>query len=326
MRFRTLGAFALVACGAATNAPPQHAAPLTYAENVKWVCMPGAAFDACKTELTATAIMPDGTRKTSPHVAARDPKIDCFYVYPTVDLDLVPGNHDDFDDTRIQRQTTLAQVGRFTEACAVWAPLYRQVTFGTFLRSDERLERGLAIAFADVEAAFREYLARAPSDRKIVLVGHSQGGGMIVRLVKKFFDHDEAMRARLLLAMPIGADVDTLANQTTGGTFENVPVCSKPNEVGCVVAYRTYAAGAPVETVEKWNPPAGHATACVNPASIDGGPTSHEARFSHAYFFTGGGLRRFMHNVDGIETAYIDVPDFDSARCVAQPNGFRISK
>jgi Protein of unknown function (DUF3089) len=307
-------ALALASCAGAADVKP--AATPSYTAEVRWLCLPGASLDACKTDLTATAITPDG-RKLEAHHAATNPSVDCFYVYPTVDLELVPGNHEDFSDTRKERRTTLAQVGRFNEACAVWAPLYRQVTIGTYLRSKERLEKGLAIAFADVAAAFREYLARSDKQHKIVLVGHSQGAEMVVRLIKTFFDHDPAMRERLTLAMPIGGDVETAVGKTTGGTFENVPVCTKPNETGCVVAYRSFAAGDPVEIIDRWSPSPGHVIACVNPAAIDGG----SGRFSHAYLPLGE-TRRFMRGVEGVETPYIDVPDFYSGQCVTQPSGF----
>jgi hypothetical protein len=291
---------------------------MPYSESSQWICQPGTALDACKTELTATDLEPDGTRKPLPHHAAAHPKVDCFYVYPTVDLELVPGNHEDFADTRRQTRTTLAQVGRFNEVCGVWAPLYRQVTIGTYLMSKKRLERGLAVAFADVSAAFREYLSRADPSRKIVLVGHSQGGQMVVRLVKKFFDHDPAMRARLLLAMPIGADVETAAGKATGGTFDEVPVCTKPNETGCVVAYRSFAAGLPVDPPSRWLPSPGHVSACVNPATLDGG----DGRFARAYFPAYGAVRRFLRGVDGVTTPYVALPDFYSGRCVTEPSGF----
>jgi hypothetical protein len=301
---------ALVSC-AAREQPPQTVAPLSYAENSRWICLPGAAFDACKTELTATVIAPDGTRSTVTHRPLKDPKVDCFYVYPTVDNELVPGNHDDFRDARRERNTTLAQVGLFTEACAVWAPLYRQVTIGTYLRSDDRLERGLAFAFGDVEAAFREFLSRTSPQRKMVLVGHSQGAGMVIRLLRKFFENDPAMRDRLLLAMPIGGDLET-------DSFANIPLCTKPDETGCIVTYRSYTAGDPIEVAPRWMPSPGHTTACVDPASIDGGT----GRFSRSFFPIMGDVRRFMRNIDGIETPYIELRDHYAGRCVTMPSGF----
>lgn len=305
MLARPLALVALVSCAGAAPAP-RTVAPLSYSDASRWVCLPGAASDACKTELTATVIAPDGTRSVVTHRPAKDPKVDCFYVYPTVDNELVPGNHDDFRDTHRERNTTLAQVGLFTETCAVWAPLYRQVTIGTYLRPPERLERGLAFAFADVEAAFREFLSRTSPERKMVLVGHSQGAGMVIRLLRKFFENDPAMRERLLLAMPIGADLDTSA-------FANVPLCTKANETGCIVTYRSYTATDPVEVEPRWQK-----GACVNPATIDGGT----GRFSRSFFPIMGDVRRFMRNIDGIETPYVELHDHYAGRCATTPSGF----
>ncbi len=259
-----------------------------------------------------------------PHHVAAHPAADCFYVYPTVDLELVPGNHDDFRDVRKMRATTIAQAARFTETCALWVPLYRQVTIGTYLQSKDKLERGLALAFSDVERAFAEYLAHADRTRKIVLVGHSQGAEMVVRLLRRFFDDDPALRSRLLLAMPIGGDVDVLAGDTRGGTAKNIPVCTHPDETGCIVAYRTYAAGERVEP-DRWAPPAGHETVCVDPSIADRAPAVPAApphRLNGATFAVWPELRGFMRGIEGVETPFVVLRDFYGVRCVRGPGGF----
>ncbi|MDB5212399.1 MAG: lysophospholipase [Myxococcaceae bacterium] len=289
--------------------------------SASWLCRPDLPSDPCRSaDLTATELRADGSRVLVAHRPAEHPAVDCFYVYPTVDLELVPGNHEDLADVRRMRATTLAQAARFTEACALWVPLYRQVTIGTYLQSKETLERGLAFAFADVERAFAEYLARADRSRKIVLVGHSQGAEMVVRLLRRFFDDDPAMRARLLLAMPIGGDVDVLTGDTRGGTAKNVPTCTRPDEIGCIVAYRTYAAGERVEA-DRWAPPSGHETVCVDPSIIDrAAPAVH--RFSRSYFAVWPELRGFMHGTDDVTTPFVLLRDFYGARCVRGPDGF----
>jgi hypothetical protein len=262
-----------------------------------------------------------------PHHAAAHPAADCFYVYPTVDLELVPGNHDDFRDVRKMRATTLAQAARFTETCALWVPLYRQVTIGTYLQSKDRLERGLSIAFSDIERAFAEYLARADRTRKIVLIGHSQGAEMVVRLLRRFFDDDPALRSRLLLAMPIGGDVDVLAGDTRGGTTKNIAACTRPEETGCIVAYRTYAAGERVEP-DRWAPLAGHETVCVDPSLADRAPVASASssapphRLTGATFAVWPELRGFMRGIEGVETPFVVLRDFYGVRCVRGPGGF----
>jgi hypothetical protein len=310
-------ALLLGACarGGTTTAPPSDPAPpLT---TTRWLCRPDLALadDPCRSaDLTATELHADGTRTVVAHRAAANPSVDCFYVYPTVDLELVPGNHADLADTRRMRATTIAQAARFTEACALWVPLYRQVTLGTYLQPKDTLERGLSFAFADVERAFAEYLAHADPSRKVVLVGHSQGAEMVNRLLRRFFDDDPAMRARLLLALPIGGDVDTLARSTRGGTTKNIPVCTRADETGCIVAYRTYAAGERV-LPDRWAPAAGHATVCVSPGDLR--PT-----LSRTYFTVWPELRRFMHGIDDVTTPFVLLRDFYAARCVRGPDGY----
>ena len=313
-------ALALSSCGhnggpgPSSASKPQEPAP-------RWLCRPDLppADDACRSaDLSATELHADGSSTIVAHRAAEEPLVDCFYVYPTVDLELVPGNHRDLIDTRRMRATAVAQAARFTEACAVWAPLYHQVTLGTYLQSKEVLERGLAVAFVDVERAFAEYLARSGHTRRIVLIGHSQGAEMVNRLLRRFFDDDPAMRARLLLAMPIGGDVDVLASSTRGGTTKNIPTCTRPEETGCIVAYRTHAAGERVEP-DRWAPPPGLQTVCVNPAS----PGSTEVLpLSRAYFAVWPELRRFMHGVDDVTTPFVLLRGFFGARCVRGLGGY----
>src|SRR4051794_1442488 len=49
-----------------------------------WLCSPQQAHDPCDYGLKTTVIKPDNSRSTKTFKAARHPKVDCFYVYPTV--------------------------------------------------------------------------------------------------------------------------------------------------------------------------------------------------------------------------------------------------
>lgn len=325
-------ATAAIACGSHRDGGR---APSTAPSATQWLCRPDRPSDPCRdADLTATELRADGSRALVTQTRSVAPRVDCFYVYPTVDLELVPGNHRDLSDDRKMRQVTLAQAARFTETCALWVPLYHQVTIGTYLQSKDLLERGLAIGFADVERAFAEYLAATAktsggSARKVVLVGHSQGAEMVVRLLRRFFDDDPSMRARLLLAMPIGGDVDVAAGTTRGGVLRNIAVCTRPNETGCIVAYRTYLAGERVDP-DRWAPPAGRETACVDPAGLDaldhpkdlGSSDGERHRFSRAYFAVWPEVRRYMRGVEGVTTPFVLVKDFYAGRCVRAPGGY----
>jgi hypothetical protein len=307
----------VASCAAPPPPVPAHPDTARYDDPRSWLCLPGRD-DACAGDTAATELHADGTRTVERHPAAVDPKLDCFYLYPTVDLGLIPGNHDDFSDLAPMGTATLAQAARFRETCALYVPLYRQVTIGAYLHEDS-LEPRLAFAFSDVEAAFREYLAKYNRGRPMVLVGHSQGAEMVVRLLQKFFDGDPAMRARLVLAMPIGGDVEVPKGKTVGGTFANIPACTKVDETACVVAYRSYEAGAPV-VPGRSAPKAGDESVCVNPASLG---DDLLRPFSRTYLWVGKRARRYVHGVEGVETPFVELSDFYAGRCVDGPNGFR---
>ena len=288
-----------------------------YAEASRWLCRPDLPADRCRIDLSATEIHPDRSRSVVPHVAATAPKVDCFYVYPTVDLGLLPGNHDDFTDTDPMAKTTAAQAARLSEVCDVYVPLYRQVTLGTYLYGEEAREARLAVAFSDVADAFAHYLGQYNHGRKIVLVGHSQGAEMVVRLLRRFFEQDPELRARLLVAMAIGGAFDVPHGRLAGGTLPTIALCSRPDEVGCVVAFRSYRAGSEVSPNRRLAPQPGNDLGCVNPAAIDDG--SARRLFSRTYLPTSARLR----GIDAITTPFVLYRGFYAGACVEGPGGYR---
>ncbi len=314
---------ALIACGPAakpTVVPSNLKSPFTgyhserYADLKMWECLPGRTDDTCNRDLSATEIRADGTRTVIPKEVAKDAEVDCFYVYPTVDLKLIAGNHEDFSDLRPISFATGAQVAQFGQVCRLYVPLYRQVTIGTYLRSEERQEKGLEVAFSDVEDAFLHYMGTYNNGRKLVLIGHSQGAEMVKRLLQRFFDDDPKMRERLLIAMPIGGNIDVPTDHTKGGTFHNIPFCTKEGELACVVGYRSYWGNSQGRT--EHDLPHGDQSICVNPANV----SEPKARAPlHAYFPKNDKLE----GVDGVTTPFVYYPDLYSGRCVDGVNMYR---
>src|SRR3954454_9873868 len=66
---------------AVTSSPSATPSP---AERTVWLCRPGMPDNPCEGNLQTTVVSPDGRRTTQPFKPAVDPKIDCFYAYPTV--------------------------------------------------------------------------------------------------------------------------------------------------------------------------------------------------------------------------------------------------
>jgi len=331
MAFAVTSLLGLLGCAetpapAAPPPPPDLASPFTgyasahYQDGAAWLCLPGRS-DACAASLEATDLLPDGSRVVVPEAAPLPAaeKVDCFYVYPTVDLRLAPANHTSFSDLGPMTRTTIAQAAHFRGVCRLFVPLYRQATIGTYLRAPEVRDRYLAVAESDVVDAFVHYMATYNGGRKIVLIGHSQGAEMVARLLSRLFDDDPAMREKLLLALPIGGQLDVVSGQTTGGTFKHIPVCARPGETGCVVGYRSFVAGTTVPP-EDHPPPPGHERVCVNPAELDGG----EGRpFSRAYFPNVTDVPFRVTQDLKITTPFAVLRDFYKGTCVSGPAGLR---
>jgi hypothetical protein len=247
------------------------AAPLDYSNDALWMCKPGAANNPCETEVAATEILKDNSHSQPiAHTIKQDAAFDCFYVYPTVDLTAEAGNHMDLTDNAAPRATATIQAARFSSVCRVYAPYYRQMKIGTYTSAE--FQKHFEFAYNDVLKAFDYYLMNYNSGRKLVLMGHSQGSHILTRLVSEKFDNVPEMRDKLISALLVGtSDIFVPKGQKVGGTFINIPLCSKNTETGCVVAYNCVSAPSSALFIGVRQPTAEQEVACVNPGALAGG-------------------------------------------------------
>ena len=150
-----LAAAAIVAAtpiSAQTNSP----AP-DYSRDSSWLCLPGRS-DICTKPLPTTALNPNGYGSTGLSSVAKDPPLDCFYVYPTVSRDQGMNS-----DLKPLEETGAAEVqfARFAGVCRTFAPLYRQMTLGAVAAFSAGADIGpaAALAYRDVAASWRNYLS-----------------------------------------------------------------------------------------------------------------------------------------------------------------------
>src|SRR5262249_42135495 len=125
-----LGVVVLAACSSSSSkadrATTTTTTTLATPDSQVWLCKPGQTPNPCLDPLTTPVVGADGTKTVQNDVPATDPKIDCFYVYPTVSTQpTVNANlHVDTEETNV----AIAQASRYSLACHVYAPMYRQVT------------------------------------------------------------------------------------------------------------------------------------------------------------------------------------------------------
>ena len=212
-------------------------APAGASAKTVWLCKPGKAVNPCAESLRTTYIASDGTSTVGIPKAPRRPAIDCFYVYPTVS-DQTTTNADLTIDPQ---QTAIArfQASRFSQRCRVFAPMYRQLTL-TGIGRPEVPREALLLAYGDVRRAWQEYWRKHNRGRGVVLIGHSQGTGMLTQLIRDKIDRFKPVRKRLVSALLLGGNVTVKKGSDRDGAFKNVPACRRASQRGCLVAYSIY--------------------------------------------------------------------------------------
>ena len=320
-----LGVVQLIACNGATGTGGGGGAGGTggsegrYAQENMWLCRPGIANDQCAlADLSTTEIRADGTSGISDGPTMnQNATFDCFVVYETVDFSMDPGNATDPSPTDGAILEALCRNGaRFRGTCRMYAPLYRQMTLGTYFGDDAWEETPyFQTAYEDIAEAFDYYMREHNQGRDMVLIGHSQGAHVLARLIEDEFESDETLRGRLISALLIGAGerVYVPEGELVGGNFKFIPLCSSARETGCVIAFDSLAlptgnASNPAATKEL---PSGNVRACVNPASFDDTQaTLAAAMFSQTSVWSPeGGLP------SELTTEWVSYPRVYSAQC-----------
>ena len=261
-----------------TTVAPTTAAPTTtfapyeseiYGDPANWICRADTT-DVCDDPYPVTEVAADLAVSDEPSLPAVDPPIDCFYVYPTVSGD--PSlNSDLVADSEIG--TTQVQAARFNQVCTVFAPIYRSVTAGgLFGGVDGDFATGWRLAYEDVRDAWRYYLANLNQGRPVVILAHSQGSFHVTTLLSEEIDPSPAQRDLLVSAIFPGTSFQVAPGSNVGGDTQNLPLCSREGEFGCLITFQTYRdAEPPTPGALFGQPGVGTESACVNPGNLAGG-------------------------------------------------------
>ncbi|MBA3270781.1 MAG: DUF3089 domain-containing protein [Acidobacteria bacterium] len=306
------------------QAPSAAATANDYSKAETWLCRPGAQ-DACAIDLNATVITEDGRLTPEPFVAPPNPPIDCFYVYPTVSLDTT-GNSDMTAGPE-ERNVIRGQFARFRSQCRPFAPLYRQFTLSA-LRANtagKPMAADRAIGNNDVRDAWNHYLKHDNNGRGFVLIGHSQGSGVLSQLMRTEID-GKPIQSRLISALLLGTNVAVPQGKDVGGTFKNIPLCRAAEQTGCVISYVSFRSDVPPPTDSRFGrvQEPGMQAACTNPAALGGGRAPLHAYLSAgtgSIVNTSNGPVNWTTPTETITTPFVSVPRLLTAECVSNAQG-----
>jgi hypothetical protein len=199
-----------------------------------------------------------------------------FFVHPTSYLERTRWNAP-LDDGQSQvraRTFVRGMASPFAAAREIWAPRYRQATFGAFLTGKPEAEQAIALAYRDVALAFDHFLATIGRETPIVLAGHSQGTVHLLRLLR---ERGPELRDRIAMVYAIGWPI-SLAHDLPSLAL---PACRSAGDAACLVGWSSFAEPAePGEWFEHYRnstgfdgePRGDSPILCVNP--LTGAPQS----------------------------------------------------
>jgi hypothetical protein len=268
--------------------------------------------------LDATVIASDGSMTKELFHADPDAPIDCFYVYPTVSTD--PGLNSSMTIKPEERNVVLHQFARFGSRCRLYAPMYRQITLaGLNARlSGKPMPGDPTTGYHDVVDAWNEYLSHENHGRGVVLIGHSQGSSVLLKLIAAEID-GKPVQARLVSAILMGTSVQVPKGADVGGTFKSIPLCRSAGQTGCVITFSSYRADPPPPPNSRFGQSQGETVAaCVNPAAMGGGAGELKSYLPARHSFIVGAAEgvAWTNPPKPVETPFVRVPGLLTAECV----------
>ncbi len=279
-----------------------------YTDMANWLCHPDKADDACAIDLTSTAIHPDNSTEIIPFEAASDPGFDCFYYYPTVSNDET--DNSDMIANAEEINVIANQFARYGASCRLFAPIYRQRTLTALRRAMATGEElgDPELRYGDILDSWTTYMRDHNDGRGVILIGHSQGAGMVYELLQRDIVGTEAEK-QIVAVHSIGT---TRHVDTATGTWQGLPLCATSDDTGCLVTYVSFRDTSPPPAGTFFGISDGDSRAiCVNPAALTGDgelaaylpvvsgfDSSEESRFGVA-----------------ITTPFVTVPGLLSATC-----------
>jgi len=217
------------------------------------------------------------------------------------------------------------QAARLRASCRLYAPMYRQFTLTALagalahpLPPGQRPAPRAPVGFNDVRDAWNYYLAHENHGRGVVLVGHSQGSGLLIGLLGSDIIGKPA-QAQLVSAIIMGAPMAVPVGKDTGGDVGTLRLCASSSQLGCVINYSSFRETSPPPDNARFGRPRGDRpgmeAACVNPSNLPGEWGEAKAYFGGASIVPNQPEFPWLKGKT-IDTPFVMVPGLITAECV----------
>lgn len=205
---------------------------------LSFICI-AALLAACGCGREAVPAAPDYGDPAAWHTVRRGGAADLFYISSTetfdhTGLDGRTYHHAEAADSSACPGMRMEMEGvdeRFGGSLNFYSPFYRQISMDTY-RDMKLVKRRFPVAMGDARKAFRYYLANINDGRPFVLAGFSQGGQVVVELLKEMPD---SIAERMVAAYVLGWKItkEELAK------YPNIKPAQRSDDIGVTICYNS---------------------------------------------------------------------------------------
>ena len=241
---------------------------------------------------------------------------DIFYVYPT--LGTKPVNDDGerifYSDIHQQseRDATAGNIGFNKMMYAdttfnFFVPYYRQVTMETITMPEDSLEKRIAVPFADIQNAFTKYMDEYNQGRPFILLGHSQGSELLIKLLEQMDQEDFDL---MVAAYTFGWKI---SQQQLEEFPQRIIPAQGEKDLQVIITYNT------VTDINALSPVINETEVCINPLNwkTDGTPATKELHQGTILYNRATGNFDTVYNYTGayMENHFLVATDVNPMRC-----------
>ena len=162
-------------------------------------------------------------------------------MYPNITHQLTDNANLDIDP----QESAIAELeaSPFSRVCRVYAPIYHEDS------GKSSGEGPYQVAIDSVEAAWTDYIEHYNHGRGFVLIGHSEGTGLLGQLIINRIEHNPTVRQRLVSAVLTGGNLPVRTNGQLLFKDQQIQPCRSDDQTGCVIGYDSFSCSstAPLE-------------------------------------------------------------------------------
>lgn len=149
----------------------------------------------------------------------------------------------------------------FNGCCNIYAPHYREASIFAYMSYDSvERDKILDAVYEDISNAFEYFIKNYNQNRPIVIVSHSQGTHLAMRLLREI-DLSPNIAERVVVGYLIGSGPVSLTHNYVD-SLQNFHICSTATDIHCIVHWNTYGENGTEKIFASPEP-----SVCINPLS-----------------------------------------------------------